>query len=88
MANSKTVLFPIEIAYKGADDTVKVHNFTLTLSLTLEEIGAEASTCGEVTINGALMPNGAVMPVDDHPQQQGGEEPAEVGDEQEVPKAA
>lgn len=67
MANSQTVKFPIEIVYKGADDTVKVHNFTLTLSLSLEEIGAEASTCGEITINGA-MPNGAVMPVDDQPK--------------------
>jgi hypothetical protein len=77
MANSKTVLFPIEISYKAADDTVEVHNFRLTLSLSLEGLAFEGSTCGEVTINGA------VMPVDDHPpgvQEGDGEATFEAGD--------
>lgn len=55
MANSKTVYFPIEISYTGADNSVEVLSFNLTLSLSLEP-GAENSTCGEITVNGAIMP--------------------------------
>jgi hypothetical protein len=76
MAKTTTVYFPIEISYKGADDSVEVRNYNLTLALCLEERVAEGSTCGEITINGA------VIPIDDHPpvyQEGDGEVPLEAG---------
>ncbi len=55
MADPQTLCFPIKISYKGADDSEQVQSFTLTLSLSLEA-GVQNSTCGEFTLNGAVMP--------------------------------
>jgi hypothetical protein len=63
MAKLKTVKVPIALLYKDTNGKAKVRNGLLTLSLSQEDLAAlQTDELGEIVIQGA------VMPIDDHPQ--------------------
>lgn len=66
MACSKTVLLPIDVAYTDANGEPKSQRCFLNLSLSITDVDTESvplqeQGLGEITIQGA------VMPIDDHP---------------------
>ena len=66
MASPQTVMLPIDIAYRDQNGVDKTRRCFLSLSLSIVDLDAatlslEGNNLGEVTIQGA------VMPVDDHP---------------------
>ena len=66
MASPQTVMLPIDISYTDQDGTAKVRRCFLNLALSIADVDTatiplEEQGLGEITIQGA------VMPIDDHP---------------------
>jgi hypothetical protein len=67
MATPQTVMLPVDISYTDNDGAAKVRRCFLNLSLSIADVNTETVTLQEQGL-GEITIQGAVMPIDDHPQ--------------------